>query len=187
MEKRSRTFVVKLWKETEDYDTDSIIRNIGDNSEYVGILHDKDVRTKEHYHFVCHCRYQMTPSAFRTNIGIPADCHLEAYNIEICASRDDAFRYLIHLGQPDKYQYPMSEVFYNSSTWYTKFQNACMNTSSFVAEADIVNDILDNIENGSIGSVISLFRFCNNKGYGDTLKSYQFMFTNAIKEVKRLL
>lgn len=68
-------------------------------------LDDEGLVKKPHWHVVITFRYQKTTTAAAKELGV-APNYLQA-----CRDRDGALRYLIHLDNPDKFQYPIEEVF----------------------------------------------------------------------------
>ena len=78
--------------------------------QFTGILHDKDVKedstpVKPHYHCVVVFPRQKDLSALAKELSI------EDRWIEPCRNRKQSERYLCHADNPDKYQYPSSDLF----------------------------------------------------------------------------
>lgn len=109
-----------------------------DNVEYSYILHNKDNEEQPHYHV---CILFKNARTF--------ECMQRAFkgaHIEVMESKYKCFRYLLHLDDADKYQYPLEEIhqrgnnveYYSTHDEYIK-----LDTES----------VLENIANGSIRNI----------------------------------
>ena len=126
MPKTSAMYLGILYPDCQEYDVQSVLNAIEVHfQEYAYITHDKDVDAKTgdlkkpHIHWVGRRKTEKgenSPCPMETvinNLDLP-----EKYkkDIEYCRSWKRSVRYLIHLDDPDKYQYDASEIVTNFET-----------------------------------------------------------------------
>ena len=126
MAKTSAMYLGILYPDCEEYDYKSVLDAIEIHfQEYAYITHDKDVDAKTgnvkkpHIHWVGRRKTESgenSPCPMDTvlhNLDLP-----EKYkkDIEYCRSWKKSVRYLIHLDDPDKFQYDSSEIVCNFET-----------------------------------------------------------------------
>lgn len=131
-DKPDRKWFIELYTETESYSYDEVITNLCEYfDEWAYIIHDKDINEKGeikkvHVHF---CGLTKTPR-IRKNIstvtGVP-----ETF-IERAGTWKGVNRYLLHLDNPDKYQYGLYYV--ESNFDYCNLVNAKESESIKVKE-----------------------------------------------------
>lgn len=121
--KRYRNFVVLLYVETESYDFEDVVDRILHRFKYVSyIQHDYDINDdgtpkKSHVHFVCQQDNGSTVDAIAKVLGVPSNF------IEPCSSVKSQTRYLIHIDDPEKYQYDKLDVKTNDPKFLDYFPN----------------------------------------------------------------
>lgn len=101
---------------------------------YAYIFHDKDIDDNGnlkpiHLHFVCHGRHYL--SQWAKLLGIPENM------IEIVRNTRGVNRYLIHLDDPEKYQYSPSDVITNKSVKFKMF----LEDNQELKPIDLFNDL----------------------------------------------
>lgn len=110
---RGYHFVLELWVETTSYDVNDVLSKLDDVFErYAYCLHDKDVNEngelkKAHYHIYGKRKNQTKREVLASKLGIPLNHCYYSTNWR------GAVRYLIHVDDPDKYQYLVEEVISN--------------------------------------------------------------------------
>lgn len=115
--KKSRTFFFELYPDSTSYDFNEILDYITLNFNFAYILHDKDVYdedTEEHKvgdlkkpHIHCVLNFENARSVETIKKLIGHDIHVDGCNFY------GYIRYLIHLGYPNKYQYPREYIITN--------------------------------------------------------------------------
>lgn len=133
---KARTMNLVLYPESQQSAIDSIIRNCC----YVGILHDRDTDVngllkKPHYHFIVRFKQARWSSAFAKELGIED-------HIESTLSFERSVRYLVHMDNPEKYQYSQNDLICSEELRPSVAK--CL--SEFVCEELCVKAILDLIE-----------------------------------------
>jgi len=109
-EKRARVFAWMQYPESTPDDWLEILEDIR-IPVAISPLHDKDVDTetgevkKPHYH--CICDFEGKKSVAQIIEMLEP---LDIKHVEIVNSKASYMRYLCHLDDPDKYQYPTSEI-----------------------------------------------------------------------------
>lgn len=105
--RKSRNFCTVLYPESDiDLNTMKLIK---EQYDYACILHNKDVDEngaikKPHFHFVIKTQSPCYISTLSNHI------QLNENRIEWCRNLTGAIRYLIHIDDPDKYQYSADEI-----------------------------------------------------------------------------
>lgn len=128
------------------------------------ILHDKDIQTEPHYH--CVLKYEDAKT-----FGM-IQKHFNGAHIEQVESMYKCCRYLIHLDDPDKFQYSASEVVdtQNLFGYYVNHDDHL--------KLDEVT-LLENIENGNISNIIDAIKLFGLKQVN--------IYRNTINEVLNTL
>ena len=101
---------VGIWYPDDPTHFNAMERLQQEGYSFAGILHDRDVDEngelkKPHWHVVISFRYQKTATAVAKLFGIAPNY------VQPASSKVGALRYLLHLDDPDKFQYEHSEVF----------------------------------------------------------------------------
>lgn len=128
------------------------------------ILHDKDIQTDAHYH--CVLKYEDAKT-----FGI-IQKHFKGAHIEPAESMYKCCRYLIHLDDPDKFQYSSSDVVdtQNLFGYYVNHDDHLKLDE---------NTLLENIENGTISNIIDAIKLFGLKQVN--------IYRNTINEVLNTL
>lgn len=112
---KRRVFFIELYPDSTSYDCDELLKIARGFPEYAIILHDKDVNyvtgecKKPHYHIVVRCTPTLIGTISNKFLG------LENRFIEVTHEFRWCIRYLIHLDDINKYQYPHDAVESNIS------------------------------------------------------------------------
>lgn len=150
-DKRIRTWNVLLYPDTEDYDFAEVLATIQLNAnKYYIQQHLAEDGKKEHFHCVLHFENGKTKSALSKSIGVP-----ERFLDETVDKRN-SIRYLFHLDNPSKTQYPIDNCITNDLPTLKKY---CTN----VDEGLICCDMLDKIDSGM--TFRELMRWSAENGY----------------------
>lgn len=130
-DKNCRCFLGILYPDAENYDCQEVLKRLPlVFQSYAYILHDKDsdsqgVLKKPHFHWVG----RRIPSLLSTVVnllGVPEN------SIEYCHSFRASIRYLPHLDDPDKFQYPIEAV---QGSFPARYLKEVVEESEFVASA----------------------------------------------------
>ena len=103
----TRNYCLILYNEGEDL---KVKEKIIKNYDYAYCLHDKDIipetgeLKKAHHHFILKFNNTRSISAVSDELGLPSN------HLEYCRNLKGAVRYLIHMDDPDKYQYPAEDI-----------------------------------------------------------------------------
>lgn len=101
--KKYYTYAMVLYKETESYDYNEVIKYIENNYEnYAYIVHDRDDK-KIHTHVLVHFKNKRYATAISKELGVPIN-YIEKANLI------PYLRYLIHFDDEDKFQYNVDDV-----------------------------------------------------------------------------
>lgn len=113
---RTRSFNLLLYPDNTEHE--KVLKMLTESVyQYVGICHDKDIYTqdsekhiagevkKEHYHIIVKFENARTKSAVAKELGI------DERFIDETKSFNSFSKYLLHRGEPDKYQYDTDELF----------------------------------------------------------------------------
>lgn len=124
------------------------------------ILHDKDIQVEPHYH--CVLKYQDAKT-----FGM-IQKHFPGAHIEPAESMFKCCRYLIHLDDPDKFQYSVSEVADNENLF-----------GYFVQHDDHLKldeiTLIENVENGNVTNIVDAIKLFGLKQVN--------LYRNTINEV----
>lgn len=130
-DKQSKLFLGVLYPDAENYDCQEVLKRLSFVFQsFAYILHDKDsdsqgVLKKPHYHWVGR-RTPVRLSAVASGLGVPEN------SIEYCHSFRASIRYLPHLDDPDKFQYPIEAV---QGSFPARYLKEVVEESEFVASA----------------------------------------------------
>lgn len=107
--KTDRKFVALVYPDSSSYDYVTVLKNLRKFPEWAYCLHDKDLKsdgedTKRHYHCIMRGRSSKPLQTVANALGIPVQF------VDFCNKWDSACRYLIHADDPEKYQYPQTDV-----------------------------------------------------------------------------
>lgn len=107
-----------------DLDINFIIDKISIvSNKYFGILHNKDIETREHYHFILYFDNSLSLKRvlliLSTILNIDKSCISASTYLNI---RYD-MRYLTHKDNKDKYQYSDKEIYTNDIDLYNLYVN----------------------------------------------------------------
>lgn len=136
-----------------------------ENAEFSYILHDKDNEEQPHYHICILFKNARTFECMQRTF--------KGAHIEVMESKYKCFRYLLHLDDADKYQYPLDEVhqlgnnveYYSTHDEYIK-----LDTES----------VLENIKNGVIRDIYDAVKLFGIK----QCNMYRNIITELIDKVK---
>lgn len=113
MAKSFRIFELLIYPDSETYNSDDVLQAASEYfDEWAYALHDSDVLDtgelkKAHFHFVGRCESGRQISAVSNKCGIPENA------IQVKNSFKYSVRYLVHLDQPDKFQYSNDRIVSN--------------------------------------------------------------------------
>lgn len=135
------------------------------------ILHDKDIQTEPHYH--CVLKYEDAKT-----FGM-IQKHFKGAHIEPAESMYKCCRYLLHLDDPDKYQYSTSEVVDTQNLF-----------GYYVNHDDHLKlderTLIENVENGTITNIVDaimLFGLKQVNLYRNTINEVLHHFTSVKENV----
>jgi hypothetical protein len=131
-----------------------------DKCEYSAILHDKDDEEQKHYHI---CILFENGRTFEQ-----VQKKFKGAHIEMMESKYMSFRYLLHLDNPEKFQYDIKDVIQrgNNVEYYsTHDEYIKLDTES----------VLENIQNGSIKNILDAVKIFGIKQSN--------MYRNILKEL----
>ena len=124
------------------------------------ILHDKDIQTEPHYH--CVLKYEDAKT-----FGM-IQKHFPGAHIESAESMYKCCRYLIHLDDPDKFQYSITEVVDTQNLF-----------GYFVQHDDHLKldelTLIENVENGTVTNIVDAIKLFGLKQVN--------LYRNTINEV----
>lgn len=112
---KRRVFFIELYPDSESYNCNDLLKVVESFSEYAYILHDMDVKIetgemkKPHYH----CVIRTNPSLLSTIQNKFKG--LSSQFIEVSHEFKWCIRYLVHLDDSEKFQYPQENIHSNIS------------------------------------------------------------------------
>ena len=157
---RTRNWFITINQNAECFaDFKEMITSINKLS-FAYILHDKDIQTEPHYH--CVLKYEDAKT-----FGM-IQKHFAGAHIEPAESMYKCCRYLIHLDDPDKFQYSTSEVVdtQNLFGYYVQHDDHLKLDE---------NTLIENVENGSITNIVDAIKLFGLKQVN--------LYRNTINEV----
>lgn len=103
------------------------------------IFHDKDENKVPHYHFLVYFPNAKTLSAILT-------LHTSEQTVRVYAQRDrkQRFQYLTHKGNPDKYQYPDTDIVCDDLSYWSSVADDTVATTGYKA-ASMIEDLLNGL------------------------------------------
>lgn len=158
----------------EDITHFKAIQYIKSNYKYALITHDKDLDTegnlkKSHTHVVLALDNSQEDNTICNVLGI-------SYNyLQSISSIKGSLEYLIHLNNPDKFQYSLDEV---EGDLKNKLEDYLLEA---IPEHERFRDLLDIIYKERPKNLGSLVRLCLDNGYYDLLKKNSYILVNIIK------
>ena len=172
---RHRVFCMVLYKDTESYVFDEVLRNIKTYKNYAYIKHDKDLKEdntlkKEHYHCVLKLDNACTISAISKKLDIPTNY------IQNVRNERTMIRYLIHLDDPLKVQYDKNDIV--ASPVYSRYVNKCFEHIESEEEQlsniyTFVSDLSTKASNKH-DALYLLVQYVNSNCYDTVYKRYRF-------------
>lgn len=139
-----RNVEIILYDENILYDKLQIL-NRYKNIQWAYIMHDKD-NVKEHYHLRIFCEDKKSISAWSKLLKV------EKHDIETLTYKKLSIRYLVHLDNPEKYQYSFDNIVSNFEV-----KPYLTNKSS---EIDDISTILNLIDNSGYLTLYFITNFC---------------------------
>lgn len=170
----SRTYCTILYPEDESQ-RDAITLLSNGTYPAAGILHDKDVEEdgtlkKPHYHFVI--RYKNA----RSMKAVAEELKIAENYLQPCRDYKKSLRYLIHDGDPDKFPYPIEEVFGALKTALTSILNDKTEDEQALAVLSLLKDIERPIR------VTEFISLCAEKGLYSVVRRGAYLYTQVVKE-----
>lgn len=139
-----RNVEIILYDENLLYDKLQIL-NKYKNIQWAYIMHDKD-NVKDHYHLRIFCEDKKSISAWAKLLKV------EKHDIETLKYKKLSIRYLVHLDNPEKYQYSFDNIISNFEV-----KSYLTNQSS---ETDDITLILSFIDSSGYLNVYTLTNYC---------------------------
>lgn len=183
---RSRKHVFLLYPDNPDHV--SALEKIKSTYDHIYILHDKDVYTdgdnkgqikKSHWHVVVEVKNAVWSHALCKSLDLPVNYVQQVRNEEA------ALAYLIHFNEPEKTQYPLTEV-RGSNRSVKKLQKIIENHD--MSECEKVFEMLDVIDTSSVPiSVMSYAKFCAAAERWDVFRRSAGIFLKLIEEKNKSL
>lgn len=178
--KRYRNFFILLYKDSESYDYNEVLRTLKSFKDYAYIEHKKENdEKKEHTHFFLRVKNNCTIKSLSKKINVPKNYIQKVNSIRTIN------RYLIHYDDDDKIQYDIDDVICSKS-WKRNFLQ-CFDDRLTEDEIliKIYNYIDDLIIVNNTYQVItkSLIIWCIQNCYDSVYKKYKFEFDNYIKSI----
>lgn len=124
---------------------------------------------KPHYHFIGYSSSPVMLGRAATKFGIPSQY------VQIVHNKNDAIQYLVHLNNPDKFQYSIDEVITNDE----KIQAILTRVPSTEEKASILTDF---IFSPDCFSMESLVKFAIASHCWDELRRGQHIYTQLLRE-----
>lgn len=172
---RHRVFSLVLYKDTDSYNFEEVIRNIKTYKNYAYIKHDKDLKEdntykKEHYHCILKLDNACTISALSKKIDVPDNY------IQNVRNERTMVRYLIHLDDPLKAQYNKNDIV--ASPVYSRYVNKCFEHIESEEEQlsniyTFVSDLSTKASNKH-DALYLLVQYVNSNCYDSVYKRYRF-------------
>lgn len=159
-----RNYMVELYPDTESYDCKAVL-DIACNelfNKWCYITHNFDTKEdgtlkKEHIHLVGHTKSAKFLDQVAEKLGVPSQF------IEYCKHWKGACRYLIHIDDPDKFQYDAATVVANFD------YNVVLDLSGAMQGTMIFNEICNTRHTAT-----SLMAWALNNGcYSQYVRSFQ--------------
>lgn len=151
---------------------------------HVGILHDKDIDDKgqlkkPHWHVVLTTRNATWNTSISNEIGLALNY------IQQIRSEEAAVGYLLHLNEPTKHQYNLSEAF--GSPAQVKALEGLAEKGQ-ISEGEKVIELLDVIETATEPITMASFsRYCASNNRWDVFRRSASIFIRMIEEHNKKL
>lgn len=174
--KRYRCFTCVVYKDTSSYDYNDVFFNLKGYKNWAYILHQpEESEKKEHYHIIIKLDNATTCESISKTLGIPLVHVKYVRNIRAMC------RYLVHLDDPDKIQYSLSDV-HVSKLFERKFKK---NFEELKTEEEIIQDIYFYIDNTHFDTyqekLRNLLLYINFNCYDTIYKRYRYEFLDYLK------
>lgn len=193
----SKKFIAQVYTASESYDPQRVINGLKfywpEGTEWFYIIHDSDSWTeddvidyqikqkeeppfvagevkKEHIHIVINLPYPITLGNAANKLGIPSQY------VQDCLSVKSSVQYLIHLNNPNKFQYTLDKIVTNVDN---KRLEKLMKKEVEAQEKAVL--LLDYIELGCT-SITDLAQYAIKSGCWDELRRGQHIYTALIYE-----
>lgn len=108
--KQDRKWELVLYPDSDSYDVSSVLADlVGVFDQWAYILHDSDVDVdgnpkKPHYHFYGKSGDKLSASGISYRVHVPESA------CRVVSSWKGALRYLVHVDNPEKHQYNVSDI-----------------------------------------------------------------------------
>ena len=150
---------------------------IKQNYKYALITHDKDVNEdgellKPHIHVVIKLDNTQEDTALEKNLGLRSGL------VHTIFSLKGSLEYLIHLNNPEKYQYSLNDVEGDLKSTLEDF------LIGEIPEAERFKHLLDLLDIERPLNIYELTRMCLKYGYYDILKKNSYLLVQMIKTIK---
>ena len=177
---RSRTFVFRIYADSETYDCEDLIQKL-DTFHYIGIKHDKE-DCKDHYHFVIRVDNPTTISAICKWLSLCPDDNGKAFHLDVSSSYEQALRYLVH--SEGKTEYKVEECICNDEELYKKLCFLTSNKAPLVVDDESgCTIIINEITSGNIATTLELFQFCLANGLLSNMNKFKSLYIQILKEM----
>lgn len=174
IDNRFRHWMILLYPEWENFG--EILQDIkGSFKNYAYIKHQPESgEKKEHYHLILSLDNPRSEKSLSKRLGIPSNLFQHVKSLR--ASN----RYLIHMDNEEKIQYPLTDVVVSKSYTNEFFKSF----DDLMSDSDILNNIYSFIEDfkemGAIDLEIELTRFVCQKGFERVFKRYYNTISKVI-------
>lgn len=187
-------FLTVLYPDSETYDCNLLLARLESWwDEWFYILHDKDFYTeydydrykleekeeppwvvgelkKPHYHIIGHVEGKCVLGRAAIKFGVPSN------DVQKIGNYKKAIQYLIHLNNPEKYQYDKAEV---NSNVLEKLEKYMKKENDASEKARM---ILDYIYTGNVCTVTALAEFALKNSCWDEFRRGQGLYTTILNE-----
>lgn len=180
LEHRYRVYSFILYSDTTSYNFDDCVRQLKSLGQWAMIKHNPEKEEKkEHYHFILHMKNGKKKDRIHELTGVPLP------HFKNVRSERMMLRYLIHLDDPDKTQYNLSDVDTSPTYWRT-FRKALDDMES---EEQVINNIyqfinhLANTNQNRHSMIYDLIQYVNSNCYDTIYKRYRNEFLSYLQEL----
>lgn len=175
---KDNKFFIELYPDCTTYDYNEILARLcNETVRFAYILHDKDcdddgVIKKAHCHLFCHTENQQSISSFCAQFNI-SPCY-----VDFAISERACIRYLMHLDNNDKYQYPENEVItnYDIKKYLVDKDNEIMNCVGTIYSGIVKNNIR------TFSSLLEWGLSTGDKNIVKTITNKSYMWKQIISE-----
>jgi hypothetical protein len=127
----------------------------GTGLQFWWIKHDKDVK-KSHYHVYVHAD---NPISEKTVQDICANCGAANKTYKKIISQVGYLRYLIHMDNPEKYQYNVTEVHCANGARYS-IREISRKSENESNDFDVIQEMIDYIDSNGVYLYCDFVRYC---------------------------